>query len=577
MNEDLSQTLLHEFCSESGEMLEQIEKELLRLESSHAPLEHLQEIFRCMHTVKGNCRMMGFTRLEHLTHETENLLDALRSGEWPATQEIATLLLAVVDAVRERLEFITLNKDEGRPDFFTLMHRLGRVKIPPTVDPMELDLSPTANRSTLAPEDFDPSWLQPLEAVAAPEEIPSPHEPAHHPDGAPESQTVRLTIARLDQLMNLSGELGAMFNQLRFAMVNRQEMVEQTLEAVESRIHQIQNEILQYRLQPIAQIWGPYQRLVRDVALATGHPVSLTTEGGDTELDRSILLAIKDALGHLLRNAVGHGIESPSERRAAGKPEKGLLTMRASQKHGVILLEIADDGKGIDTDHVLEKAIALGAVNRERAADMKPAEILRQIFVPGLSTASSVDTIAGRGTGMDVVQNAIEKVGGTIEIESAPGVGTRFLLRIPQTTAIVPVLMVQEAGETYGIPQVNVVEMYGFHGDEIAHNVETKMGHPMVRARGGLVPLLHLGRLFDPSIPTLNPDLNVILLQSESDQFGLAVERILGMANLVVKPLPRALTGLRVFSGSAILSDGGVAMLINTPELRRLTPSRAMI
>ncbi|MBF0109489.1 MAG: chemotaxis protein CheA [Magnetococcales bacterium] len=606
-DEETKKALMEEFFSENREALRRIEKGLLDLETDPGDRERVNAIFRDMHTVKGNCRMMSFPRLEELAHRAETVLDLMRDGHLVMDQKIGTILLGVVDGVGRTLEEIARSGSEGASDFSSIIGALEGFATPASV---AVDLSPPTE---MVPEPFNniaeklthkstepdrailschgpetttrsakPAETSSLagdgdETVTLPVGVASPRET--ETAGNPGSlESIRLSLSRLDTLMNQVGELGASFNQLKYVLSERPGQVDQILEVHGKQIHWLQEEVIKYRLQPIGRIWEQYHRLVRDLSVETGRKVVLELVGEETEVDRNVLVAINELLGHLIRNAVDHGIEPSGERSALGKPPAGRITLAAEQKHGQILLEIRDDGRGIDPGAILNKALATGRITPEQAASMKEAEIIRLIMAPGFSTAREISRISGRGTGMDVVQAALDKIGGTIVIDSTPGVGSTFRMSIPQTMAIVSALMINDSGETFALPQANVVELVSFYGDDIRRNIEGKMQSPMVRVREKLLPLVPLQRLLRRDGPGRSGqrelerihsarELHVAILQAQEQLFGLEVGAILGHASLLIKPIDRMFSHIQILAGTAVLPDGGITFLLNVSAL----------
>ncbi|GAB0056587.1 hypothetical protein SIID45300_00895 [Candidatus Magnetaquicoccaceae bacterium FCR-1] len=563
-DEASQQALMQEFFSENREALDRIERGLLQLETAPESRDLLNSVFRDMHTVKGNCRMMGFERLEELTHTAESLLDAMRDGRLVIDVLIGNQLLSVLDTVRRTLEEIERSGSEGDADFSASIRQLERLQTPlGAVISMDHDEADEGEAG----------------------HAPTPGTPSDEPTGRGENDaatgkldSIRLSIERLDGLMSQVGELGATFNQVKYALARNVSQLDQVLENLGQQIQTLQGEVLQYRLQPIGRILDTYHRLVRDLAVETRKKVLLDLVGEETEVDRNVLISIKEVLGHLIRNAVDHGIETPEERVAQGKSPVGRVRLLAEQKQGQIYLEITDDGRGIDVARVRFKALERGLITHEQAGEMSEAELMRLIMAPGFSTVEQVSKISGRGTGMDVVQAAIDKLGGSVSISSQPGVGSRFRLRIPQTMAIVPVLLVTAAGETYAVPQVNIVELVSYHGAEIAGHVEGKMQAPMVRVRERLhfmvalrEAVAHPGQAAQRarSVEKIlaEPVLHVVVLQSEERLFALDVDDIKEPANLVIKPVNRIFADIPILAGTAVLPDGSVSFLLNVPEL----------
>ncbi|MES0337480.1 MAG: chemotaxis protein CheA [Candidatus Magnetobacterium sp. LHC-1] len=547
-NEETQNALLQEFMSENGESLDQIERYLLKLEDSPANKELLNTVFRCMHTIKGNCRMMGFIGLEELTHCAENVLQMIRQGELSMTREMGSTLLAVVDVVRGALQGIEKTGQEGDVDFSTQIDRLQSLQ---TKAGVTLDLT--------QPDDID-------------------DECSSRTDATPLNiETIHLPIKRLDGLMNIVGEMVVTFNQLRYAITRNHGMSLQDLEEMEQHLHTLQDEVIRYRLQPIGRIWETYHRLVRDLSVESGKKIYLHMSGEDTEVDRSVLLSIKDILGHLIRNAADHGIEPPGIRQAKGKPPLGKIELSAGQRHGQIFIDVADDGAGIDVNRTRAKAVELGLLTPQQAEGIGDSEVFRFIMEPGFSTAQRISKISGRGMGMDVVKREVEKVGGTISILSTADEGTLFSIRIPQAMAIVPVLLVRTAKQRFALSQADIVELLSFYDDDVRSNVQRKMHRLMVRVRQRLVPLLRLEQVIGGDTEDYQSEAfwarrqcHVVLLHCQSGDFGLEVEEIEEPISLVIKPLLRMFAHITILSGSAIMPDGSVSFLLNVSEIGKL-------
>ncbi|MBF0426336.1 MAG: chemotaxis protein CheA [Magnetococcales bacterium] len=563
--------LLAEFLTENREALARIERDILALETDPDNTELLNTIFRHMHTVKGNCRMMAFARLEELTHAAENLLDLLRERRVALRQESCSALLGVLDTVRHTLDRIEKEGSEGEPDFsrqIGLLASLTRESGPDIAAPVTRSIADSSETVSATAGN-----------TAMSGNVGGEHEAA----GAAGLQVVRLSIERVDALMNMVGELGAGFNQLRYALLHQTASVGKAVEGMESRIHQLQDEVLKYRLQPVATIWEPLHRLVRDLATETGKKVILDIQGGETEMDRNVLLALKECMGHLLRNAIDHGIETPREREVAGKSILGRVQLQAEQKHSQIYIDVTDDGRGLDVEKIRNRAVERGLFDPRQAQQLADDEVFPIIFEPGFSTTDQVSKISGRGTGMDVVKNAMDRLGGTIAISSRLGFGARFRFRIPQTMAIVPSLLLCSGRERYAIPQANILELLSFFGNEVRKNVEARLHGFMVRVRERLVPLLPLEEVLRGAPSPRQPDgiqvtalhegheCHVILLNSEGGEFALAVEKIEDPINLVVKPMPRLFSHLTILSGTAVLPDGSLAFLLNINELSQVS------
>jgi two-component system chemotaxis sensor kinase CheA len=339
------------------------------------------------------------------------------------------------------------------------------------------------------------------------------------------------------------------------------------------------------RMQPIDNVWNKLPRVVRDLAVSCGKQVRVEMEGKDTELDKSLIEAIKDPLTHVIRNSVDHGIEPPEKRVSAGKPAEGRLLLRAYHEGGSVNIEVSDDGGGVDLDRVKRKAIERGLIGRDQANQLSERQAVELLFTPGFSTAQKVTNVSGRGVGLDVVKTNIEKIGGTVDIVTLPKQGTTIKIKIPLTLAIIPALRITSAGDHYAIPQVNLLELVRLEGDQARKGVETIHGAPVYRLRGNLLPLVYLNRelrIAEESEALRNGQsangagegealddfaVNIVVLQADDRQFGLVVDNINDTEEIVVKPLGKLLKGLTTFAGATIMGDGRVALILDVMGL----------
>jgi two-component system chemotaxis sensor kinase CheA len=326
---------------------------------------------------------------------------------------------------------------------------------------------------------------------------------------------------------------------------------------------ELQEGVMKTRMQPIGNVWNKFPRVVRDLAAACGKQVRVEMAGAETELDRTIIEAIKDPLTHVVRNSVDHGVETPEARTAAGKPAEGCIFLRAFHEGGQVNIEITDDGGGINPEKIRNKALQKGLVSSEQAARMSERELVNLIFAPGLSTAEKVTNVSGRGVGMDVVKTNIEKIGGTVDVQSKLGQGTTLKVKIPLTLAIIPALMVTTGGDRYAIPQVSLLELVRIRGREAGERIEMVHGAPVYRLRGNLLPLVYLNRELNVESKTQSSAVNMVVLQADGQQFGLVVDSINDSKDIVVKPLGKHLKGISTFSGATILGDGKVALILD--------------
>jgi two-component system chemotaxis sensor kinase CheA len=392
-------------------------------------------------------------------------------------------------------------------------------------------------------------------------------QPAAHATSTSES-TIRVDVSQLDRLMNRVGELVLLRNQiLQFTNNTEDSGLLATSQRLNLITTELQEGVMKTRMQPIENIWSKFPRTVRDVATSCGKRVRIDMEGKETELDKTIIEAIKDPLTHIVRNSVDHGIETPQRRIAAGKPEEGKLLLRAYHEGGQVNIEISDDGAGLDLERIRRKAVEKGSISAEHSARMSEREAANLIFLPGLSTAEKITNVSGRGVGMDVVRTNIEKIGGMVDIQSRWGAGTTVRMKIPLTLAIIPALIVTNRGDRYAIPQISLLELVRLEGDEDRKKIESVQGAPVYRLRGRLLPLVYLDRELRPDLTADEKNkpavVNIVVLQADERQFGLVVDEINDTEEIVVKPLGKQLKGIKTFAGATIMGDGRVALILD--------------
>ncbi|MCA9472441.1 MAG: Hpt domain-containing protein [Nitrospirales bacterium] len=579
-----------EFLIESDENLSQVERDLVDLEE-HPDEQTLSSIFRAIHTIKGTCAFLGYVRLESLAHTGETLLSLIRDGELVLTPSRTSALLTMVDAIRQMLQSIEQHKHDGTDDFAELKAQLTALQ-------SDAEASSSAPVSTLSePEstgsDDSPTGMPSAECLPADVSAPSssflsPGTPqvefesksdpktlapgeAKGPSAAESS--IRVDVGLLDKLMNMVGELVLTRNQILQCTGTQDDAgllaSSQRLSLITS---ELQEGIMKTRMQQIGNVWSKFPRVVRDLAISCGKEIRLEMEGKDTELDKTLIEAIKDPLTHLVRNSVDHGIEPPDVREQRGKAREGILLLRAYHEGGQVNIEITDDGGGINAQRVAETAVKRGVVTQEQVSRMPERELLNLIFLPGFSTAAKVTNVSGRGVGMDVVRTNIEKIGGTIDISTKLGEGTTFKLKVPLTLAIIPALIVTTSGEQFAIPQVSLLELVRLEGEMIRKSIENIHGAPVCRLRGHLLPLVYLHEVMQltPSACHGEDDsevVNIVVLQADGNRFGLVVEDINDTEEIVVKPLSKQLKGIPVLAGATIMGDGRVALILDVMGL----------
>ena len=621
--------IVQDFLVESAENLDRLDRDLVDLEKNPRNKDALAGIFRTIHTIKGTCGFLGFGKLEKVAHVGENLLTRLRDGQLTLNPEITTALLSMVDAVRQMLKEIQSTGQDGEAEYPELLETLTRLQssgprsdraavsaaattVPP--EPKVAEGSKAASAPVIAEKappargkNRDASLRKPVHGriggilvdrglvkaediaraleeqekgdrrrlgeilvslgVVKAEDVVSAQQmlEAKSRDAVPE--TIRVGVNLLDKLMTLVGELVLARNQLlQFANT-----VENTgLQAVSQRMNliatELQEEVMKTRMQPIGNIWAQFPRTVRDVALGCGKQVNIEMQGKETELDKTIIEAIKDPLTHLVRNSVDHGIELPEERMKAGKDAAGKLTLRAFHEGGQVNIEISDDGAGLNLERIQQKALERRIITAEQSARMSEREIFNLIFLPGFSTAEKVTNVSGRGVGMDVVKTNVEKIGGTVDLQTTLGRGTTVRVKIPLTLAIIPALVVTCGGDRYAIPQVSLLELVRLESDQARSAIEMVHGAPVYRLRGRLLPLVYLRRelqLAEAASDARHDAVNIVVLQADGRQFGLVVDQINDTEEIVVKPLRKQLKTVKTFAGSSIMGDGKVALILD--------------
>ena len=564
--------LAREFILETHDNLAVLVSNLSKLEDAPADREIISAVFRTLHTLRGNSSFFGFTKLEQVAHAAEVLLSRLRSGELALTLEMTELLGEMVEAVRELLAAIESTGKETTRDYRDLVACLAQLSGVSHAPPSRAQhtASEQVRRSSAMVEPPGPTSPPAPMRVAAPT-TPTAAAPATAEPRAPDlaESTVRVDVGLLDTLMTLVSELVLARNRLLpFAADHAQTAFAAATQRLDVVTTELQERVMKTRMQPISSIWSKFPRLVRDLARDCGKQVDLVLEGQGTELDRTLIEAIKDPLTHIIRNSVDHGIETPEARAQAGKPPAGRLVLRAFHEGGLVIVEIMDDGRGIDLARVRAKAVQQGLLSAEEAARLNEREAMDLIFLPGFSTAEKTTNVSGRGVGMDVVKTNIESIGGTLDIHSRVGEGTTIRLKVPLTLAIIPALLVSCVGERYAIPQTSLLELIRL--EQGASGIEMVYGAPVCRLRGKLLPLAFLNRELQlqaaPAMPTNGP-VNIVVVQADGHRFGVVVDEIHDTEEIVVKPLGPLLKGVPCFAGATILGDGRVSLILDVVGL----------
>ena len=579
IDEDM-EPIVNEFLVESYENLDRLDKDLIELEQDPGNTEILSSIFRTIHTIKGTCGFIGLHKLEKVAHVGENLLGKLRDGELPLNPPRTSALLAMVDAIRQMLGCIESDRNEGDVDYSALVDTLGKLLTDEGSAPVAAAAAAPVSEPVeekVAEQEFVPAAAKVDRRASTPEEqaayVAENGDKRATTDRRKETRgvadsSIRVDVDILDRLMNLVGELVLARNQiLQYAPAQSDSTFIATSQHLNLVTTELQEGVMKTRMQPIGNIWGKFPRVVRDLSMAVGKKIRLEMEGKDTELDKTLIEAIKDPLTHIVRNSCDHGIETPDVRAANGKDEEGVLLLRAFHEGGQVNIEIIDDGGGIDPEKIKQKALDKNVITQEQADRMGDRELVNLVFAPGFSTAEKVTNVSGRGVGMDVVRTNIEKIGGSVDIQSAPGKGTTLRVKIPLTLAIIPALIITTAGERYAIPQVNLLELVRLDGEEAKKSVELIQGAPVYRLRGNLLPLVSLNDELKVPKEKESDAINIVVLHADDRQFGLVVEGISDTEEIVVKPLGKQLKGISAFSGATIMGDGKLALILDVMGL----------
>ncbi len=597
--------LLSDFLTETNECLADLDSALVKLEKTPDDANTLGLIFRMVHTIKGTCGFLGLPRLERVAHAGENILGKLRDKTLTVTPDIVTQVLAAIDRIKLIVAGLAETGVETAGDDTALITALNAVAngdapavasvAPAAPAAVEIDepatpaASPAVASPAVASSAAGPSAVAPATGSSAETPAAEAREPAS--PAVPETteaaaqvpaaaQTIRVAVDVLEGLMTLVSELVLTRNQLlQLARNQENDAFTVPLQRLSHITSELQEGVMKTRMQPIGNAWNKLPRLVRDLCHDLGKKITLNMLGADTELDRQVLEQIKDPLTHMVRNSGDHGLETPAERRAAGKPEAGRITLNAFHEGGHILLEISDDGRGLAVDRIRAKVLSNGLATETELAAMSEEQIQRFIFAAGFSTAATISAVSGRGVGMDVVKTNIEKIGGTIDLKSTVGKGTTFTIKIPLTLAIVSALIVEARGERFAIPQISVVELVrAKHSSDRTKAsasesvIERINDTPVLRLRNHLLPLVSLAELLELGTgQATEGGADVVVAQVGSQMMGIIVDRVFDTEEIVVKPVAPILRHVTMFSGNTILGDGSVIMILDPNGIARRT------
>lgn len=571
--------VVKDFVAETYESLENLEQIILKIEGDATNEESIRDAFRLLHTVKGTCGFLGFVRMQAVAHRAENVLSKMRDGELIADEFITSTLFVALDAIRQITDHIDAKGVESSGNDEDLLQALDKCLHSPGGSP---DTSPSTQNEGGEAEDVDASLQSLLESANRDEpqkESPKDSEPikpqlddppppentvsAKSTSSTSSSQTIRIHLDVVDHLMALVGELVLTRNQLLQQNDQDQNNAQSNvLTRLSHLTSELQQNIMKTRMQAIENAWTKIPRIVRDMSTQLGKKIQLKQEGAETELDRQVIELIKDPLVHMIRNSADHGIEAPHVRIAAGKPETGTITLKAYHHGGHIVIEIDDDGKGIDPKIIRKKALEKGVITESENERLSDDQSLQLIFKPGFSTAETISNVSGRGVGMDVVRTNIDKLGGSIEMHSNTGKGSRFVMKIPLTLSIISVLIVRVQNQLFALPQLAITEILrlNIRNHPLVKHIK---GIPVLRWRNHLIPLVYIADLLNIQADDASLHHNIIIVQVGSQHFGFVVDSIHDSQEIVVKPLSKKLSHLTIFSGSTILGTGDVVLILD--------------
>ncbi|QOZ22605.1 hybrid sensor histidine kinase/response regulator [Bradyrhizobium sp. CCBAU 51753] len=605
--------LLREFLTESSESLDTVDNQLVQFEQDPNNAKILDNIFRLVHTIKGTCGFLGLPRLEALAHAGETLMGKFRDG-MPVRAEAVTLILSSIDRIKEILAGLEATEAEPEGNDRDLIDQLeamverGMAAMSASALPIAAagvedvpvveapSMQPDVTEGTLVVQtlerplrpgevsldELERAFRETETEVAAPAPVAKPTaaepEAAKKParKAAAESdvqegdkianQSIRVNVDTLEHLMTMVSELVLTRNQLlEISRRNEDTEFKVPLQRLSNVTAELQEGVMKTRMQPIGNAWQKLPRIVRDLSGELGKQIELEMHGADTELDRQVLDLIKDPLTHMVRNSADHGLETTAERVAAGKPEQGTIRLSAYHEGGHIIICIADNGRGLNTERIKAKALQNGLVTEAELEKMTEAQIHKFIFAPGFSTAAQITSVSGRGVGMDVVRTNIDQIGGTIDIKSVAGEGASVTIKIPLTLAIVSALIVEAGGDRFAIPQLSVVELVRARANS-EHRIERIKDTAVLRLRNKLLPLIHLKKLLkiDDGATTTDAENGfIVVTQVGSQTFGIVVDGVFHTEEIVVKPMSTKLRHIDMFSGNTILGDGAVIMIID--------------
>jgi two-component system chemotaxis sensor kinase CheA len=551
--------IVESFIIETKELLEKLDNDLIELEKRPEDTELLNAIFRYVHTIKGTSSFIGFEQMSELTHKFEDILNKLRKGELKVRPDIMDVMLEAFDLMK-----ILLSKLEAKD--------LSPIEIENVVAKFE-----KISRGEIIGDEESSEIKVEQDLSENNEKLTEEQSTSQKAQTKVIDKTIRIDVERLDELMNLVGELVLGRNRLSQIISNVVEKFEgetlareliDTVSQVDYLTSELQNVVMRARMLPIAKVFSKFPRLVRDLSREMNKEVELFIYGEETEVDKSVIEYIHDPLVHIIRNAIDHGIEPPEERKKLGKPEKGKIILKAEHEGNYIVISVEDDGRGIDPEKIRRKAIEKKLLTEQEAMSISDKDILNFIFIPGFSTASKVTNVSGRGVGLDVVKANITKLNGMIDVQSTPGHGTKFILKLPLTLAIIQGLLVNVCDEIFIIPLSSVIEVVRIKQEQI-HRIKNK---EMIRLRDSVLPLVRLEQIFN--LKTNGDEkkyLYIVVLGLAEKKLGVVVDGLIGQKEVVIKSLGSYLNNTRGIAGATILGDGTVRMIIDVAQIFKMS------
>ena len=543
--DDEMKEIVESFIVETKELLDKLDNDLVELEKRQNDVELLNAIFRYVHTIKGTSSFIGFEQMSELTHKFEDVLNKLRKFELKLNPEIMDVILKAQDLMKVLLSKLEAN-DLSPIDISGVVSKLERI----------------SRGEFLIEEDVEKASVDNVSQKLQSKVI---------------DKTVRIDVEQLDELMNLVGELVLGRNRLtqivsgiveRFEGESLARELMDTIAQVDYLTSELQAVVMRARMMPIAKVFSKFPRIVRDLSRDLNKEVELLIYGEETEVDKSVIESIHDPLVHLIRNAIDHGIETPQERKAVGKPEKGKVILRAEHEGNFIVITVEDDGRGIDPERVRRKAVEKKIITEQEASSISDRDALNLIFLPGFSTASKVTNVSGRGVGLDVVKANITKLNGMIDVQSTLGQGTKFILKLPLTLAIIQGLLVDVCGEIFIIPLSSVIEVVRIPRSQV-HSIK---GREIIRLRDSVLPLIRLANIFNlSSNGDFKENLYVVVVGLAEKKLGIVVDGLVGQKEVVIKSLGSYLNNVRGIAGATILGDGTVRMIVDVAQIFKMS------